>query len=191
MISRCSISRGGIIPAHAGSTRRIVSTSSRVWDHPRACGEHEINGRTMTAYEGSSPRMRGALKLLKRLGAGLGIIPAHAGSTPPSCRHTRASGDHPRACGEHPLLHIAMPAETGSSPRMRGARRNHEQADRQAGIIPAHAGSTLSASSFMAVRPDHPRACGEHEARTDLAAIREGSSPRMRGARCCPLHSPS
>ena len=31
----------GIIPADAGSTQRTLAAESRLWDHPRGCGEHD------------------------------------------------------------------------------------------------------------------------------------------------------
>ena len=73
-------------------------------DHPRACGEQV----KLFAYEvvkmGSSPRMRGAVVLGKRLFEHLGIIPAHAGSSEHLVHPRPLSSDHPRACGEQLLL---------------------------------------------------------------------------------------
>ena len=69
-----------IIPAHAGSREISSRSESAMQDHPRACGE-QIN---ITNYEmldrGSSPRMRGAVRVAKPGAYLLGIIPAHAGS---------------------------------------------------------------------------------------------------------------
>ena len=50
----------GIIPAHAGLTRRDTATHHSPWDHPRACGAH--GGRMVFPYcpMESSPRMRGS-----------------------------------------------------------------------------------------------------------------------------------
>ena len=31
---------GGIIPAYAGNTSRIIRSALGIWDHPRICGEH-------------------------------------------------------------------------------------------------------------------------------------------------------
>ena len=71
----------GIIPADAGSTAMPFDMACRYKDHPRGCGEH-VSMRIMpVGPAGSSPRMRGALGRGKRFGAGLGIIPADAGST--------------------------------------------------------------------------------------------------------------
>ena len=72
----------GIIPAYAGSTPRASAPGASSWDHPRVCGEHEWHSDVVTAAQGSSPRMRGALHLLGLHALALGIIPAYAGSTP-------------------------------------------------------------------------------------------------------------
>ena len=51
-----------IIPAYAGSTRRIPWTGRQWPDHPRIRGEHVKNGTFSTGMLGSSPHTRGAQK---------------------------------------------------------------------------------------------------------------------------------
>ena len=72
---------------------------------------------------GSSPRMRGALGVVRDGTALGGIIPADAGSTVMLPSESYCNGDHPRGCGEHPSSHHAQHFVAGSSPRMRGAPR--------------------------------------------------------------------
>ena len=72
----------GIIPAYAGSTRPGQRYDSRGGDHPRVCGEHVAGAVGETAYQGSSPRMRGAPNSVNAERDAKGIIPAYAGSTP-------------------------------------------------------------------------------------------------------------
>ena len=55
-----------IIPADAGSTLRINSTSPKNEDHPRGCGEHSRRKGSAWAAAGSSPRKQGT-SLKKRL----------------------------------------------------------------------------------------------------------------------------
>ena len=112
----------GIIPAYAGSTSGVKSSSSLSSDHPRIRGEHAWLASAAIPALGSSPHMRGAPARVVSDGGCRGIIPAYAGST--SARHDRArpATDHPRIRGEH--------ISDGSTARMRG------------GIIPAYAGST-------------------------------------------------
>ena len=91
----------GIIPAHAGNTYDVRPIRRRLRDHPRACGEHAAMCVDIAACGGSSPRMRGTLRMFRRFDARIGIIPAHAGNTAWRCRSSTAARDHPRACGEH------------------------------------------------------------------------------------------
>ena len=71
----------GIIPADAGSTSTKIPPGRCGRDHPRGCGEHPSTLRPWAMSGGSSPRMRGARRLLRGHHAGPGIIPADAGST--------------------------------------------------------------------------------------------------------------
>ena len=131
-----------IIPADAGSTLRRVRRTRRGKDHPRRCGEHP-SGETVEAKgEGSSPRMRGALQ--KQID------------------DLTEKRDHPRGCGEHRIFPLSCKYIVGSSPRMRGAQPWAAPRNRQAGIIPADAGSTLDKQGGGHFKRDHPRGCGEH-----------------------------
>ena len=133
---------GGIIPAHAGNTLSLTLTVSRVWDHPRACGEHIAFCGEEVIDLGSSPRMRGTPKSVRRTHRWPGIIPAHAGNTIGPSFSFGLIGDHPRACGEHRNCPSWCRWSSGSSPRMRGTLRMCVVNDVCAGIIPAHAGNT-------------------------------------------------
>ena len=150
-----------IIPAHAGS-RQPLEVSHRVPpDHPRACGEQGRGTSASPRSTGSSPRMRGAGPEGRVERWPARIIPAHAGSSPPTDSWTSATRDHPRACGEQFAQVAGMSAEDGSSPRMRGAGHVDVLRVREDGIIPAHAGSRTCRRAPSAGRRDHPRACGE------------------------------
>ena len=65
---------------------------------------------------------------------------------------------------------------------MRGARELAADVEFDVGIIPAYAGSTGQDRVNQSVSQDHPRVCGEHRIRDDVALGGKGSSPRMRGA---------
>ena len=156
------IRRVGIIPAYAGSTKKLQRNLLMIWDHPRVCGEHAVRWPLPGIAAGSSPRMRGAHVELFVRSLVLGIIPAYAGSTCWSPSWCRRGWDHPRVCGEHNTAVTAMCGVSGSSPRMRGAPRD-ALGDRVAhGIIPAYAGSTTVWRGGYSMRRDHPRVCGEH-----------------------------
>ena len=173
----------GIIPADAGSTPSCSTPSTRAGDHPRGCGEHRLHQPDMPLTRGSSPRMRGALSKRRLSLVGEGIIPADAGSTCCGYRFQNCSKDHPRGCGEHLLAGSPCFLLTGSSPRMRGARRLGRRHERDTRIIPADAGSTGMCWWTSPMTRDHPRGCGEHCAVRPAGRPRCGSSPRMRGAR--------
>ena len=74
----------GIIPACAGSTSMVDSWYDHVWDHPRMCGEHAPPNACLRCGSGSSPHVRGAQNTKQTGRREVGIIPACAGSTPPT-----------------------------------------------------------------------------------------------------------
>ena len=174
---------GRIIPADAGNTRtRVPSLLSR-WDHPRGCGEHAALSRWRVGSPGSSPRMRGTLRIWLRRVDQPRIIPADAGNTTGLGPWHCMSWDHPRGCGEHGHLALAQSSKQGSSPRMRGTLRGDIAgccADR---IIPADAGNTCGKDIESCPSGDHPRGCGEHSFLAGGLMLGAGSSPRMRGTR--------
>ena len=134
----------GIIPADAGSTLSCRQRHRAPWDHPRGCGEHPCPSATSAPCRGSSPRMRGAQRIILAIVDPGRIIPADAGSTVPKPRKSNLKGDHPRGCGEHPRhLQWFIPC-LGSSPRMRGAPSRRMVWSSRTRIIPADAGSTRS-----------------------------------------------
>ena len=71
----------GIIPAHAGKTRRSSSGSRIRPDHPRSRGENAYQSRARDIFKGSSPLTRGKRSCLASFTLSEGIIPAHAGKT--------------------------------------------------------------------------------------------------------------
>ena len=64
---------------------------------------------------------------------------------------------------------------------MRGKVPNHPGAGSQTGITPAYAGKSRNGYHGMAAEQDHPRVCGEKEARQWPKEQVWGSPPRMRG----------
>ena len=110
-----------------------------------------------------------------------GIIPAYAGNTTAARTLWPCRRDHPRVCGEHAVQILAARIEWGSSPRMRGTRRDYRRDSCCRGIIPAYAGNTSSMPSRAQPHRDHPRVCGEHLFGVLAFLFQQGSSPRMRG----------
>ena len=114
------------------------------------------------------------------------IIPADAGSTGFRAILFRPDPDHPRGCGEHNHDYPDAAVREGSSPRMRGARWRDSPCSLPPRIIPADAGSTKNRDTPGGLQRDHPRGCGEHSSMMICVYAQLGSSPRMRGAPCCP-----
>jgi len=93
-------------------------------------------------FDGSPPRMRGALADVGTAGLVVGITPAYAGSTFLGRSGWVGKRDHPRVCGEHMPEVAAVSIRAGSPPRMRGARSQVTSACAHRGITPTYAGST-------------------------------------------------
>ena len=170
-----------IIPAHAGQTRRDISTSGRSPDHPRACGANAWSPVYGRQDAGSSPRMRGKLHQVQRATHADRIIPAHAGQTRARSRRPYPPTDHPRACGANHRSPRRHPYSFGSSPRMRGKRCHILHGGWYMRIIPAHAGQTYAIKYACELSADHPRACGANAIMASSESSHVGSSPRMRG----------
>ena len=112
----------GIIPACAGSTVCLNSSSWRGRDHPRMRGEHRCIIELTPRHIGSSPHARGAPAKKCLAVAAIRIIPACAGSTFDTGLDLANRGDHPRMRGEHLLMSSRGSLLMGSSPHARGAR---------------------------------------------------------------------
>ena len=169
------------IPAHAGNSCITAMGGVVQPVHPRACGEFEELQEAVLISNGSSPRMRGILRLRRvRHGSGR-FIPAHAGNS----RGRPAAGGrgtvHPRACGEFCSRIKRSISSCGSSPRMRGILSQHAHRHGRFRFIPAHAGNSRPAISRKEPVTVHPRACGEFGYACAGCRICNGSSPRMRG----------
>ena len=159
----------------------MMASLSKIWDHPRVCGEHDCVPEDLPEDSGSSPRMRGTLFAILTNCLSAGIIPAYAGNTYCFPVFSRVRWDHPRVCGEHCCGMAWFIATTGSSPRMRGTHTVFLCFRAFVGIIPAYAGNTVVGWRGLLPRRDHPRVCGEHILFSCVFARSLGSSPRMRG----------
>ena len=112
-------------------------------DHPRACGEHQLDSVFRRVGLGSSPRLRGTPTSSNGIFTGCWIIPALAGNTRRRRCIRPPSWDHPRACGEHDRRADHRHTRQGSSPRLRGTQQILRVVIAQGGIIPALAGNAL------------------------------------------------
>ncbi len=71
----------GLIPAHAGKTRRSCGAPPPGGAHPRSRGENDRPPRGVRQAPGSSPLTRGKLEGVRVAARDGGLIPAHAGKT--------------------------------------------------------------------------------------------------------------
>ncbi len=108
------------IPAPAGNICVALMFQNQLAVHPRACGEHFLQGRLQEGIFGSSPRLRGTSLRRACCRTPCRFIPAPAGNIWPSRPSSSAASVHPRACGEHRWKIFLRPAPDGSSPRLRG-----------------------------------------------------------------------
>ena len=151
----------GITPAYAGKRRFRKGAFPKAWDHPRVCGEKcgPVSGPRLR--QGSPPRMRGKVKTAKLRRRMTGITPAYA--------------------GKRPAALVRFHGGKGSPPRMRGKVNAGLPVCDIVGITPAYAGKSLTGSSGITGRRDHPRVCGEKQAFGSRTKQAGGSPPRMRG----------
>ena len=114
--------RIGLIPAHAGKTRRPCGRSRGSRAHPRSRGENLVIESRQNCWAGSSPLTRGKLDAPRSLHVDGRLIPAHAGKTRSSAYPARNSWAHPRSRGENWFADAALGVAEGSSPLTRGKR---------------------------------------------------------------------
>ena len=150
-----------ITPADAGKTFSVPSSSGKLQDHPRGCGENRVARAFQTVRKGSPPRMRGKRTIYETRNV--------------------ENEDHPRGCGENALRATAMTISRGSPPRMRGKHVFTDIIENEDRITPADAGKTSGCLVYRGSHKDHPRGCGENRARELYQEQYAGSPPRMRG----------
>ena len=171
------------IPARAGNAAVRYSRPKPTPVHPRTCGERLPLRDAGQRDRGSSPHVRGTPSRRGPKTRGCRFIPARAGNAGDGAGRAAAAPVHPRTCGErnHPRQRVRR--ITGSSPHVRGTlvRRFALRPERR--FIPARAGNARTRPAAPAMRPVHPRTCGERGKSAGLSGIAPGSSPHVRGTR--------
>ena len=150
--------------------------------HPRSRGEHPALLQVSVRVRGSSPLARGAPEHRLHGLAGVGLIPARAGSTEAAGAGAAVRGAHPRSRGEHEDRLPLFDGCAGSSPLARGARTIEFTYPGSTGLIPARAGSTRGLRCVLRGSRAHPRSRGEHIDSWACQIYVSGSSPLARGA---------
>ena len=158
--------RGRLIPARAGNTPRVQSSTLALSAHPRSRGEHAEHFTVEARVVGSSPLARGTLTG-ELVTAGVSrLIPARAGNTPWQPRPSASRSAHPRSRGEHPMPLASICCRFGSSPLARGTHYACRLLLLRPRLIPARAGNTGIEINRYSTLPAHPRSRGEHYLRT-------------------------
>ena len=179
--------RGGhplrLIPAHAGKTGWSATSPAPARAHPRSRGENSGDSLAPINTEGSSPLTRGKRVERREVVVWLGLIPAHAGKTGPCWAAPARAGAHPRSRGENTDFMVPDLRGRGSSPLTRGKRVSERPIFEATGLIPAHAGKTLTHTAGGGRGWAHPRSRGENPLTDSESARATGSSPLTRGKR--------
>ena len=175
--------RSGLIPAHAGKTTGNLGADPEVRAHPRSRGENRAGSRNPVTETGSSPLTRGKPGMVTVRRARLGLIPAHAGKTPPMGCTSLFDSAHPRSRGENGSCFFPALIRAGSSPLTRGKLGLEPGGGGFAGLIPAHAGKTTLPAAYNLPSRAHPRSRGENLVAGRWLLLRWGSSPLTRGKR--------
>ena len=93
------------IPAGAGNSFRVRDVSLAIAVHPRGCGEQFRAQGSLSAFPGSSPRVRGTAYTGSVNDEPRRFIPAGAGNRAASAFCEVGSAVHPRGCGEQVRQH--------------------------------------------------------------------------------------
>ena len=116
-----------ITPACAGKSHPPTVQADTGGDHPRVCGEKDLEAELAAAKIGSPPRVRGKALPWRKYLPDFGITPACAGKSLQDRYPRQAGEDHPRVCGEK-LTRLPSDVSTiGSPPRVRGKVSSSDQ----------------------------------------------------------------
>ena len=171
----------GLIPARAGTTRRVYDSAEAAEAHPRSRGDHASLFFPARPFLGSSPLARGPPGCTGSADPRRGLIPARAGTTVWHRDSGSGGGAHPRSRGDHMLFSCSMPPVAGSSPLARGPPKLLNRLACLVRLVPARAGTTGGGFAGVAAAEAHPRSRGDHTAVRFAVSVTAGSSPLARG----------
>ena len=189
----------GITPACAGKSLWSPLLLILAEDHPRVCGEKDLELYRIMTTKGSPPRVRGkAIHHQHRHSPGR-ITPAYAGKSSRAKMELSRNQDHPRVCGEKGKALVNRSWNLGSPPRVRGKAGRGGQNLARRGITPACAGKssiqhlTASLGEFE-VQKGHPvphlrqrlQVWPDHARHLRHGLILHASRSAGQGRRLCP-----
>ncbi len=132
---------------------------------------------------GAPPRLRGRRAPVSRCRRRSRSTPACAGTTWWSTCPRGAPREHPRVCGDDVEESTHDQPGLGAPPRVRGRRVGWRRMGRGVGSTPACAGTTCRRWTWASSCTEHPRVCGDDDARRHATAQYPGAPPRVRGRR--------
>ena len=149
------------IPAHTGNSPCCPATSVGGPEHPRPYGEFSRGEAGNLTIGGTSPPIRG---IRRRWGRGHALhrnIPAHTGNSAWCAVEFAQYAEHPRPYGEFITYRTAAELHGGTSPPIRGIRREGNRSRKLQRNIPAHTGNSPSGDGQEPRAAEHPRPYGE------------------------------
>ncbi len=170
-----------LIHADTRKTKPQQPCSSTPPAHPRFRRENMGPASSGLMKPGSSPLTRGKLPGVDIPERRLRLIPAHAGKTTGGeWSHGRVRA-HPHSHGENaPACEPAFSSQ-GSSPLTRGKHLAVQYAGDTLGLIPTHAGKTVTTRRRTSPTRAHPRSRGENPFCAVMRISWLGSSPLTQG----------
>ena len=137
--------------------------------------------RPTVRRSGSSPLTRGKPSDLPVIESMARLIPTHAGKTHLGSTRGYPMRAHPHSRGENSCKGRSPRPAWGSSPLTRGKLQAPGSAQRRAGLIPTHAGKTITWPAWPRSPGAHPHSRGENVTPSTGVVRVEGSSPLTRG----------
>ena len=153
--------RGGITPAHAGTSAGSVRCTSARSDHPRTRGDKAKVDESFVQGTGSPPHTRGQAKSNTACFAVRRITPAHAGTRLWIGYCPAVYRDHPRTRGDKFTSYAVILFIKGSPPHTRGQGIFLHPPRQLQRITPAHAGTSIYLAHAAPSFGDHPRTRGD------------------------------
>ena len=131
----------GIIPTRVGTRKNHERINEMDKDHPHACGDKVLHGRTGIKCVGSSPRVWGQDSYRSRNQKRSRIIPTRVGTRSFLDNRKSWNKDHPHACGDKVQYQTWFLLLSGSSPRVWGQGSASLEKLFKIGIIPTRVGT--------------------------------------------------